>query len=189
MFYGCVGAQENKADIADCQIIREVEFPLTKKPNVKRTKKLALLNTCLEDDPPQQRPTEEVVRNGKKEFRTFEVLKVFKNKAEAEKYAKDNGITDTKFGDKAETENECRIIRVVDYPVAKKQIFQTEKKIALLELCTLDKTKIARTTVKVTRSGKTEYKMFDVVKVFETRAEAEKYAQENRIFDAEFKDK
>jgi len=187
MFYGGVTAQENKAEIADCRIIREVGFPLTKKPDIKTTRKLALLDTCLRDDPPQQRPTEEVIRNGKKEFRAFEVLMVFADRTEAEKYARANGITDTNFGDQAATENQCRIIRVIDYPIAKKQIFQTRKKIALLELCDLDGRKMARTTIKITRNGKAEYKMFDVVKIFESRAEAEKYAKENRITDARFK--
>lgn len=79
---------------SDCHIIRVVEIPLTKKPNVPTESKIALLNTCLNDEFPQQRPVVEVIRNEKKEFREFEIIKVFTNRKEAEEYAKENGITD-----------------------------------------------------------------------------------------------
>jgi hypothetical protein len=84
-------------NIADCQIIRKIDFPLTKKPNVKTNKKFALLNTCLNDEIPMQRPSIEVIRNDKKENRLFEVIKTFANKTEAKNYAKENKITDVNY--------------------------------------------------------------------------------------------
>lgn len=83
--------------IADCQIIRRIDIPLTKKPGVPKRKVIALLNTCLDENVPQQRPTIQVVRNGKKQFRLFEVLKTFDSQAEAEKYAKEDYIIDVDF--------------------------------------------------------------------------------------------
>ncbi|MEK7724952.1 MAG: hypothetical protein AAB336_11415 [Acidobacteriota bacterium] len=84
-------------NLSDCHIIRIVEIPLTKKPNVPSEPKIALLNTCLNDEIPQQRPVIEVIRNGKKEFREFEINRIFDNKEQAEKYAKAKGITDSVF--------------------------------------------------------------------------------------------
>lgn len=94
--------KQKQLEISDCQVIRTVYLPLTKKPGVKTESKISLLNTCLNDKIPQQRPTTEVVRNGKKLFRTFEIIKVFADRAEAEKYAKENGITDVDFGIQSE---------------------------------------------------------------------------------------
>ena len=83
--------------ISDCQIIRTIDFPLTKRPRVKTIPKLALLNTCLFDEEDSQRPSIEVIRNDKVYFRLFEVLKVFQMKGDAEVYAEQNGITDVQF--------------------------------------------------------------------------------------------
>lgn len=87
----------NQEKISDCHVIRVVEIPMTKKTNVPSEPKIALLNTCLNDEIPQQRPVIEVIRNGKKEFREFEIIKVFTDKIEAEKYAQENGIKDINF--------------------------------------------------------------------------------------------
>ena len=81
----------------DCHIIRVIEIPLTKKPGVVGYKKIVLLNTCLNNEFGQQLPVIEVIRNGIKEFREYEIIQFFENKKEAEKYAKDNGITDIDF--------------------------------------------------------------------------------------------
>ena len=70
---------------------------MTKRPGVQRELKIALLNTCLKDKIPQQRPVIEVIRNGEKAFREFEIIKLFVDKAEAEKYAKENDIIDSEF--------------------------------------------------------------------------------------------
>jgi hypothetical protein len=84
--------------IADCQIIRLEKVPLTKKPNTQTEFQLiVLLNTCLTDEIPQQRPVIEVIRNGTKEFREYEIIKIFASKNQAEIYAKEHGLTDVKF--------------------------------------------------------------------------------------------
>lgn len=86
-----------RSQISDCQIIRVVKIPLTKKPNVETQSKIVLLNTCLNDEIPRQRPVMEVLRNGEKKFREFEVIKVFADRKEAEKFAEENGLTDIEF--------------------------------------------------------------------------------------------
>ncbi len=81
----------------DCHIIRVIEIPLTKKPGVVGYKKIVLLDTCLNNEFGQQLPVIEVIRNGIKEFREYEIIRLFENQKEAEKYAKDNGITDIDY--------------------------------------------------------------------------------------------
>ncbi len=81
----------------DCHIIRVIEIPLTKKPGVLGYKKIVLLNTCLDNEFGQQLPVIEVIRNGIKEFREYEIIKFFEVQKEAKKYAKDNAITDVDF--------------------------------------------------------------------------------------------
>lgn len=80
--------------IADCHIIRIEEIPLTKRLDAKTESKIALLNTCLNDKTPQQRPVVEVIIDGKEEFREYEIIRLFADKAEAETYAKANGVID-----------------------------------------------------------------------------------------------
>jgi hypothetical protein len=90
-------SEEYKKHVADCRIIRRVEIPMTKKPNVPAQPRIALLDTCLNDPVPQQRPVIEVLRNGRKEFRQFELIKIFTDRAEAESYARENGLTDVEL--------------------------------------------------------------------------------------------
>lgn len=82
---------------ADCHIIRVISIPLTKKPGVVTRHEIALLNTCLSNKIIQQRPVTEVIRNGEKEFREYEVIKIFKNEIEAKIYAQENSLTDIEF--------------------------------------------------------------------------------------------
>jgi hypothetical protein len=104
--YGINTAQEKSTD---CQIIRVVEFPLSKKPNIKTESKIAVLNTCLTDKIPQQRPVIEVIRNGRKEFREFEVIKIFSDQAEAENHARDHGLVDVDYGKRQTTEKKQQL--------------------------------------------------------------------------------
>ena len=80
--------------MADCYLIRTIDIPLTKKPNVPTESKIALLNTCPADKIPQQRPVIEVIRNGKTEHREYEVLRTFVDIEEARIFADGHGITD-----------------------------------------------------------------------------------------------
>lgn len=97
IFIGILSVTTMAQDTDDCQIIRKIDYPLTKKQSIKTTKKIALLNTCLKDEPPMQRPTIGVVRNGKTVYRTFGIIKLFGSKKEARIYAKENKITDIRF--------------------------------------------------------------------------------------------
>jgi hypothetical protein len=83
----------------DCEIIRIIDMPLTKRPNVATNPQIALLNTCIFDEMAVQRPSIEVLRLGKKQFRLFEVTKIFADKHEAEKYAKNNNVFDINLND------------------------------------------------------------------------------------------
>ncbi len=87
---------------SNCHIIRVVGIPMTKRPGVTRELRIALLNTCLKDKIPQQRPVIEVIRNGEKAFREFEIIKLFADKAEAENYAKENNLYDVNYNDKSD---------------------------------------------------------------------------------------
>ncbi len=78
----------------DCHIIRVITIPLTKKTGVIAERSIALLNTCINNEIIQQRPVIEVIRNEQKEFREYEVIRVFKNKVEAKRYAYENNLTD-----------------------------------------------------------------------------------------------
>lgn len=78
----------------DCHIIRVITIPLTKKPGVITERAIALLNTCINKEIIQQLPVIEVIRNKQKEFRGYEVIKIFKNKVEAKRYAYENSLTD-----------------------------------------------------------------------------------------------
>ncbi|MBS1794738.1 MAG: hypothetical protein JSS81_12840 [Acidobacteria bacterium] len=95
-FCGTVLAQERKN--GDCRIIRVVFVPLTKRPDVVRTPRLALLDVCLKDAIPQQRPVVEIERDGRRQFREFAVLRLFADRAEAEQYARENDLTDVDYG-------------------------------------------------------------------------------------------
>ncbi len=78
----------------DCHIIRVITIPLTKKPGTITKPVIALLNTCVSKEIIQQHPVIEVIRDEKKEFREYEVIKIFKNKVEAKRYAYENSLTD-----------------------------------------------------------------------------------------------
>ncbi len=176
---------------SDCHIIRVVEIPMTKKPNVPSEPKIALLNTCLNDTIPQQRPVIEVIRNGKKAFREFEIIRIFKDNAEAEKYAEDNGLTDVEFTNnifdmKQNNQSDCHIIRVVGIPLIKRPEVPRELKIALLNICLNDKIQQQRPIIQVIRNGVKAFRKFEIIKIFADKTEAEKYAKVNEITDLEF---
>ena len=78
----------------NCHIIRVIKIPLTKKTGVITECAIALLNTCINNEIIQQRPIIEVIRKEQKEFREFEVIKLFKDKVEAKRYAYENNLTD-----------------------------------------------------------------------------------------------
>lgn len=87
----------------DCDIIRIIDFPLTKRPNTAKIPTIALLNTCLFDETEMQRPSIDVMRIGKSQTRLFEPINTFADKREAEKYAKNNNLFDVNYNDDSES--------------------------------------------------------------------------------------
>ena len=80
----------------------------------------------------------------------------------------------------------CRVIRVVSYPVTQRMDKNVKKRIALLNLCPENRGMVARPMLSVNSGGKFEMFEYDVVRVFKNRKEAEKYAKQNDIKDATF---
>lgn len=88
----------------------------------------------------------------------------------------------------AQTNNTCRIVRKIMYPIVKKVTPETKQseRIALLNICTENQGTVARPMIKVKAGGQELMREFDVIRVFETASEAEKYAKENNITDTNF---
>ncbi len=91
------------------------------------------------------------------------------------------------FASKTTSSNvECKIIRRVMYPVSKKRTPDQKLRIALLDLCPEDKGMVARPMMSMFINGKMEMFEYDVVRVFDSEAEAKKFAGENNIKDANY---
>jgi len=180
--------------INDCQIIRIVNMPisLTGKKVENAKAEIVLLNTCIMREKAWEvLPKIKLTRNGKDIEREYWDIKTFKNRSEAEEYARQNGLTDVNFNPNITAMNQekisdCRIIRIVEIPMTKKPNVPTESKIALLNTCLNDKIPQQRPIIEVIRNGKKEFREFEIIKVFADKIEAEKYAQENDIKDISF---
>lgn len=81
----------------NCKIIRVVSYPVTQKMDKNVKKRIALLNLCPDNRGMVARPMMPIDVNGKIEMFEYDVVRVFKNKKEAEKYAKQNGIADASY--------------------------------------------------------------------------------------------
>ncbi len=80
----------------------------------------------------------------------------------------------------------CKIIRKVLYPVSQVRTPDQKLKLAVLDVCPPDKGKVARPLTTIVVDGKLTYLEYDVIKVFDSEKEAKKYAEENKITDAEY---
>ncbi len=80
-----------------CQVIRIVDYPVTPTRSKNVKKRIALLNLCPKDRGMMARPMLPMMIEGKPEMYEYDVVRVFKNRKEAEKYAKANKITDTGY--------------------------------------------------------------------------------------------
>ncbi len=83
------------AEAIPCKIIRKVMYPITKTSSVTQTLEIALLDLC----PTQvaSRPMMPFMVNGQMVWKEYDVVRIFKDEAEARKYAAANGITDMSF--------------------------------------------------------------------------------------------
>lgn len=99
VFAASAQTKEPSLPESQCKIIRIVPLPLSKKvpPKIKPVPKIALLDICPDNYGMMQRPVIGVRINGKKMWREFDVVKTFRNRAEAKAYAKTNKIKDVKF--------------------------------------------------------------------------------------------
>lgn len=80
-----------------CKVIRVVSYPVTQRMDKNVKKRIALLNLCPENRGMVARPMLPVEVEGKLTMFEYDVARVFKNRKEAEKYARQNGITDVNF--------------------------------------------------------------------------------------------
>jgi len=91
-------AQENTVvNPPSCKVIRVVSYPVTQRADKNVKKRIALLNLCPENRGMVARPMLPVDVKGKFLMFEYDVVRVFKNRKEAEKYAKKNGIGDASF--------------------------------------------------------------------------------------------
>lgn len=82
-----------------CKVIRRVPYPVTKTNDPKNPQKneIALLDLCPANRGMVARPMLASMENGRSVMREYDVVKVFKNAAEARKYAGENNIADVSF--------------------------------------------------------------------------------------------
>lgn len=176
-------------DIPKCKLIRDIQMPLRKQPDAKTTPTIALLNVCLPSESNKmQHPMITFEENGKQISRIFEVVQTFDNRQQAEKYAKENSITDIQISQRY-TDHivDCHIIRIEEIPLTKRPGVKTESKIALLNTCLNDEIPQQRPVIEVIRNGKTEFREFEIIKIFVDKQEAEIFAKENGVTDVEFR--
>lgn len=80
----------------ECLLIRQIWYPVTKTNDPKNPQKLkyCLITVCPENPGMVARPLIGVGmdENGKMIMKEYDVVKVFKNKTEAQNYAKKNGL-------------------------------------------------------------------------------------------------
>ena len=86
----------------------------------------------------------------------------------------------------ARRDSECKIIRKVLYPVSKRRTPEQKMRIALLDICPPNKGMVARPMTSLKVDDDFVMYEYDVAQVFETEAEAKKYAKENNISDASY---
>ncbi|HEX8737741.1 MAG TPA: hypothetical protein VF721_20580, partial [Pyrinomonadaceae bacterium] len=91
-------AQETKpVNPPNCQVIRVVPYPVTQRADKNVKNRIALLNLCPENRGMVARPMFSINVDGKFQMFEYDVVRVFKNRKEAEKYAKKNDIKDINF--------------------------------------------------------------------------------------------
>jgi hypothetical protein len=91
-----VSPKDKKTEHKPCYAIRRVPYPVTK---ISKDQKLryALLDICPADKGMVSRPLLYKMEDGKPVGYEYDIVKAFKNKKEAEKYAKENKIEDVQI--------------------------------------------------------------------------------------------
>lgn len=167
-----------------CYTIRFAEPFVKKEHGMEYKKRFQLLDVCSkrEKGVQYQGSSISIERDGQTIQTPFDVLKTFANENEARAFAEKTGITDTPFL----PQSDCEIIRRIEMPLTKRPNTPKESKIALLNTCIFDETDVQRPSIEVTRFGKKQVRLFEVIKIFNDPSEAAKYAAENQLFDVNF---
>lgn len=182
---GCIMSQEKILEKDKlCYVIRFVEPFVKKEFGVEYKKEFQLLDVCPKREKGLQYPGASIPieRDGKTISTQFDALRTFASEAEAREFAEKNNLTDTPFLPK----NDCEIIRIIDFPLTKRPNAPKNPKIALLNTCLFDETVVQRPSIEVMRMGKKQTRLFAVIKTFENKREAEKYAKANQLFDVNY---
>lgn len=164
-----------------CKIIREVRYPVTKTEPSRQPLRIALLDLCPKDRGMVARPMMPMMVAGQMQMFEYDVLQVFKDQAEADLYAKENGIIEPK--QQFPPDNGCRVVRRVAIPLTKRPGQKLKQAAALVNVCLSDPGMRQRPVTGVLVSGKKEWREFEVEKVFKSEKEARRFAKENNITD------
>ncbi|NNE65386.1 MAG: hypothetical protein HKN33_02375 [Pyrinomonadaceae bacterium] len=78
----------------------------------------------------------------------------------------------------------CEVIRVVRYPISKRRTLNQKLRIALLNVCPPNRGMVARPVTSIKANGNELNVEFDVIRVFDSEAQAKEYAAKNKIEDA-----
>lgn len=81
----------------ECQIIRRVMYPISKRPTMNQESRVALVNICPENRGMVARPTTTIIVDGEPVMFEYDVVKVFDTVASARAYAAEHGIKDSQF--------------------------------------------------------------------------------------------
>ncbi len=97
MFSGIIPAETVQENPALCRVIRRVIYPVSAKGTSAQKMQIALLDICPNDTSTNSRPKISIISEGKAAMFEYDIVKVFKNKNEARKYAEENNIGNISF--------------------------------------------------------------------------------------------
>jgi hypothetical protein len=187
-FYGCAMSQEKLEKDVSCYVI-VFEEPFVKKEIDKvYVPVFQLLDICPKRKKGLQYQGAKIVitRNGKKMSVSFDPIKTFADKTEAKAFQQKFGVADESM--LLNDAPKCKLIRVIDMPLRKKNDKETTPTICLLDVCLPpEANNYQHPVITFIENGKKVTRIFEVVRTFENIAKAEKYAKENAVIDYNFK--
>ncbi|MEZ5426748.1 MAG: S1/P1 nuclease [Pyrinomonadaceae bacterium] len=81
----------------DCRIIQRVLYPVSKRRTPDQKMRIALLDICPENRGIIARPMTSAIIDGEMKYFEYDVIRVFENEEEANKFARENSIKTAKF--------------------------------------------------------------------------------------------
>ncbi len=82
---------------SECQVIRKVLYPVSKRRTPDQKLRHALLDICPPNKGMVARPMTTIMVDGEPVYYEYDVIKVFENEKDAKKYAKENNISDASY--------------------------------------------------------------------------------------------